>query len=587
MRLFYISVLLLFVPLASLAQSWQQASINNEQLMTVKNITKPKDMNNAKTLFSQMAGFPVAAMGNPSFKNFRGLTLEDINNDSISEIIFAANSTIYAYSFTGLIWQQALIGTAIYPPSTSDINNDGYPEIVQVTGGSPNNGRVFVFDKDGNILTGWPVNFSNHWMICAPVLSDIDNDSVKEIIVCEMISPAGKVHILKIDGTEYSADWPVILDGIPAVTPSVADVDNDGDKDIVAYSTKSRYIFNLDGSPKTGFPITTDPLQNYSYQSPVIADLDNNGHCEIIGSTHGDAPLFYVMNSDGSSFPGWPHSVPDSSWTYSAPSVVKINGAWNIFMSRPIGSDADDMLYGWDAAGNMLPGFPIVKAGGLEGFISVADIDNDNDFELVFGSNLLDSTGNGFIHAYETDGSGELSGFPIRPLGWTFMNGINIGDINGDNLMDLVALSYTNSFGATTDSVYINVYELNVPYAPEKVLWGTYKGRNERTGFVGEMISNIQMVDAAQGKISVYPNPVTDKLKLTWNNFSKGKSLVKITDITGRIIQKFECPDFPIGEATLELDISALQAGCYFAMLETTDPTSPITIRCAAKIIKR
>lgn len=582
MRTFIFSLILLIIPYACFSQSWHQASINEDQTMLLKAVDPPQNLNNKKVLTSQMAGFPLSVVGNPTFKNMRGLAMADINGDSIADVVFATHNTIYAYSYLGLIWQKTLIGTAIYPPSVSDMNNDGYPEIVQVTGGSPDNGRVFVFDKAGNTLTGWPVNFSNHWMICAPALSDLDNDSIKEIIVCERISPAGKVHILKIDGTEFSADWPVTLDGIPAVTPSVADVDGDGEKDIVAYSTKSRYIFGLDGLPKAGFPDLTDPLQNYSYQSPAIADFDNNGQCEIIGATHGDSPMFYVMNSDGSVFSGWPHSVPDSSWTYSAPTVVKINGAWNIFMSRPIGSDADDMLYGWDAGGNLLPGFPIVKPGGLEGFISVADINNDSEFELVFGSNLLDSTGRGFIHAYKTNGGGELPGFPLRPIGWTFMNGVNIGDVNGDHMMDLVALSYTNSFGVTTDSVYINVYELNVPYTPGKVLWGTYKGSNERTGFVGEMISSVQQAESSPDKIFAFPNPVTDKLKLSWNNTSEGKPVVRITDITGRTIQRYDGIDYPVGSAAIEIDLSAMQAGCYFAILET--PGSPNRV---AKISKR
>jgi len=563
------------MPFVAVSQTWHQAYMNDNQVMSARRVKSPQNGHD-KTLYSQMPGFPVTVVGNSVFKNMRGLALADIDNDNASDIVFAANSTLYVYSHSGLLWQHPLSGTAIYPPSVADMNNDGHPEVVQVTGGSPDNGHIYVFDKDGNVLTGWPVNFNNHWIICAPALADLDNDSIMEIVVCERMSPAGKVHILKLNGTEFSTAWPVTLDGIPAVTPSVADVDNDGEKEIVAYSTKTRYIFGLNGLPHNGFPDVTDPLQKYSYQSPVIADIDNNGQKEIVGSTHGDAPMFYVMNNDAGSYPGWPCGVPDSSWTYSPPAVVKINGAWNIFMSRPIGSDADDMLYGWVAGGSLLAGFPIVKPGGLEGFISVADVNNDNGFDLVFGSNLLDSTGYGFVHAYSIANPNQLAGFPLRPRGWTFMNGVNIGDVDGDNMMELVVLSYTNSFGGSTDSVYINVYELNVPYSPEKVLWGTYKGTNGRTGNTGEMISGLPET-APEMQISAFPNPVKTKLNLSWNNSSSGKATIEINDITGRTVQSYSFSDLTVHRCTVELDLSALKPGYYFAVIGSGEVNSCIT----------
>lgn len=550
--------------------------------MISSTISAPLADSYPKSNIQQLAGFPVAVVGNPTFKNMRGLALADINNDNISDIVFATHNCIYAYTYQGLLWQKSLTGTAIYPPTVGDINNDGFPEIIQTTGGSSTTGRVYAFDHNGNLLSGWPVSCSNHWMICASAISDLNEDEEKEIIVCEMASTVGKVHILKNNGTSFSSNWPVTLDGIPAVTPSIADVDNDGEKDIVVNSIKSRYIFGLDGLPKSGFPLVTEPLQKYSYQSPAIADFDNDNTLEIIGATHGDAPQFYVMNHDGSDFGNWSITVPDSSWTYSPPTVVKIDGNWKIFMSRPIGSEAEDMLYGWDTDGNVLPNFPIVKAGGLEGFISVADINDDNDCELVFGSNLLDSTGYGFIHAYSIDNGAQLPNYPIRPRGWTFMNGICPGDVNGDGMMELVALSYTNSFGQTTDSVYINIYELNVPYSYEKVLWGTYKGSNERTGFVRDMISNIPHNETVTGKITISPNPVVDKLKISWNNSSTAKTVVRITDITGRAIQSFDYPNLSGGESTIEIDLSAMQSGCYFAIVETAGKLSAV-----AKIIKR
>ncbi|HOI31898.1 MAG TPA: T9SS type A sorting domain-containing protein, partial [Bacteroidales bacterium] len=186
----------------------------------------------------------------------------------------------------------------------------------------------------------------------------------------------------------------------------------------------------------------------------------------------------------GSYRAGWPVAVPENYWTYSPPTVVDLNGDGNysIFMSRPTGEDAAPMLYGFNPDGSMMDNFPITKSGGLEGFISVADIDADGEHELIFGSNLM-IEGMGFIHAYKMDGSGELEGFPLRPTGFTFMNGANLGDIDGDGLVDLVALSYEQNF-SPTDSVFINAYRLEVDIETANILAGTYKGSNDHSGHI-------------------------------------------------------------------------------------------------------
>ena len=562
MRAIILSYLLLIAFYCN-AQQWRIAKLNENNIISVTNVEAALQTSHSNKNFSQLSGFPIGVIANASFKNMRNVALADINGDSISDIIFATNNTIYAYSYQGLIWQKSLIGVAIYPPSIGDVNGDGQVEIVQVTGGSPSNGRIYVFDINGNTLAGWPLSFNDNWILTSPVLSDVDNDGSMEIIVSERTYPVGRIHILKHDGSSYSNDWPVTLNGTPAVTPSVADVDNDGQKDIVVCSTTSRYIFGLDGQPKLGFPNVTEPFQKYSYQSPIIADLDNDNNCEIIGATHGDLPHFYVTNNDGSDYTNWPLIVPDNSWTYSTPTVVKINASWNIFMSRPIGASIDDMLYGWDDLGNLLPNFPILKSGGLEGYISIADVDNDSEFELVFGSNMTDTSGYGFIHAYNMDGSGEVSGFPIRPYGWTFMNGVCIGDINGDSIMDITALSYTNTFGASTDSTFINVYNLNTPYSPNKVLWSTYKGDNTRVGYVGDIQTQVLNNNTINKELVISPNPVGKNMNIKFNMPYKGNVYIYVYDNLGKSVMKKNIGTFLKGKQEFKTNTNNIKQGFY------------------------
>lgn len=522
------------------AQSFQ-ARMNEDYSISVEEIDLPEQVE-FRDEFEQLPGFPKGTPTSPNFKNSRNVTLHDIDGDGVADILFATNNKLFAYNASGLIWEKTLSGTVIYPPSVADINQDGLPEIVQVTGGIPNAGRIYVMDNLGQNLSGWPVNLDNNWILTAPTLSDLDGDNIMEIVAIERDPPAGNVHIFKLDGTSFSEDWPVALDNTPAVTPSIGDVDNDGEKDIVVYSTNSRYIFGLDGQAKSGFPLTTAPAQRYSFQSPILVDFDEDQGLEIVGSTHGDTqtpdPQFYVMNADGTDRTGWPIDVPNDNWTYSTPTVVEIDGAWNIFMSRPLGDFANDMLWGWDEDGNLLPGFPINKVGGLEGIISVADVDNDDEFELIFGRNQSQD-GFGFIHAYELDGSGEVEGFPIRPKGWTYLNGAALGDVDNDGMMDLTALSYTLNLGQDVDSAFVNVYNLEVPFSPEKVLWSTYKGSNTRTGLMGEeIVSSVFWPVHESIELTVIPNPAKDYVRIRAFIEDSGVYDLTLMDIQGRVLKR-------------------------------------------------
>lgn len=461
----------------------------NGQVLTEKVMKEGEWMpERAPSEIQQMAGFPKKVPVHPNFKNFRNVTLADINGDGNEEILIPSMSHLRVFSYTGeLLWSKLLTGTPIYPPSVAPMDAIGTLGIVQVTGGVPNNGRVYYMDVDGNDMPGWPMTFSNHWIICAPAIADVTNDGISEIILQTRTS--NNLHVLKTDGTIL---WSALLDGTPAVTPSVGDIDGDGVKDIVtAISSGIMYAFNgTDGLPKTGFPVPSDGY-SFSYQSQLLVDLDGSGTLSIVGASHGDAPKYFVRNSNGTYRDGWPIAVPGNDWTYAPPTVVDLSGDndFKIFTSKPIGEEVAPMLFGYNPDGSMMDNFPIVKSGGLESVICVAEITGDEQHDLIFGSNLIVEA-KGFIHAYKMDGSGEIEGFPLRPTGFTFMNGPTLGDVNGDGLLDLVSFSYELTF-SPSDSAYVNVYELLIPVEQADVLFGTYKGSNDRTGFIPRTSSPI------------------------------------------------------------------------------------------------
>lgn len=555
-----------------LPAQWQQSWLQADGRIKVRTLPAPA-VSQARTpvLWSQLTGYPKSFSGNAVFKNFRNVTLADINQDGRPEILVGIDDQLYAFDNGQLLWQKALEGVVIYPPSVADVDDDGDLEVVQNTAGQVT-GRVYLLQDDGTDYPGWPLNFDDHLLLTAPVLSDLDGDDQMEIIVLERISPGGNVHILRLDGSSFNANWPVALPATPAVTPSVGDVDGDGELEVVVNSTEARYIFALDGQFEPGFPLTTHPRQRYSFQSPILVDLDDNDDLEIVGATHGDnvAPLpeFYVMEHNGNNFSGWPVFVPEQSWTFNTPTVVKIQDDYRIFMSRPIGTEAKDMLYGWDAQANLLPGFPIVKAGGLEGIITIGDIDGDDAMELVFGSNLIDENGFGRIHAYEMDGSGEVEGFPIEVYGWTFMNGAALDDIDGNGTMDLVALSYTQTFGQGLDTTFINAYDLGVPYAPERVLWSTYKGSNRRDGLVdAATFTSVPSLIPELFQAKLFPNPAAGQTTLDIELSQAATMRIDLLSFSGQLLRSMGRGQYSQGRHLLPLSLTGLTAGSYLIKL--------------------
>jgi len=560
--------LILFISSSVFSQQiGKKASLAEDGSIITDNILLPSEL--AKDVnFVPKEGFPFGSPANPSFKNFRGAAIADIDDDGADEIIFGAYSKLFAIKGNGdILWTRNLSGNITHPPSIADMDGDGQYEIIVNTGGSPNAGRVYLLDAIGNDLAGWPMNFDQHWMFNAPAIADVDGDGIMEVITCERgNSSSGFLHIIRFDGSPLNPSWPLELPGNLAFTPSIGDIDNNGSEDIIiSISSGSLYALNIDGTVIDGFPLV-ETNSSYSYQSPILFDFDDDDHLEIVGARHGDVPDYYMVKSDGTYADGWPLTSP-TGWRYSPPTIVDSDGddVYEIYVGHPNtnGSTPMDVMFAYDADGNLLENFPINKVGGCEGVVSVADVNNDGVMDLIFTSNITDAFGNGYIHAYSLDGSGEVDGFPLRPKGFTFLNSAVLGDIDGDNLLDIACLSYTQFTGA--DSIFITSYNLNVPYDPTKILANGYKGNQRRDGHV-DMDINLRISEELGHhlKMSTSPNPSTGHLKIQLNKPLKSAQ-VKVINYLGAVVQTMHLNN----TMSLEMDLEHLANGHYIIRLES------------------
>ena len=486
-----------------------------------------------------MPGFPLSFSSNTTYKPMRGLALADLNNDGADEIILCHNEEINVIDGQGnVLWTQPLMGgMAQYPAAVGDINKDGILEIVSLTAYGNARGGINVFDASGNVLMATVTN--NNPLICAPVLADLNNDSNLEIIFCgrgkASASISAGIHAWNLQGEEIEG-FPFELPSTPAFTPTLADIDGDGFLEMFVSTTTALYCVSHTGEEM--YRVDSEEAYKYSYQSPLVVDFEGDGNWSIVGACHGDNPNHYVRDAHTGEYrTGWPKSV--SYWAYSAPTIVKNGDEYAIFMGV---SGEGNVFYQYDMNGNVASGFPLNLTSGIEGFISVADIDGDGENEIITDFNLMDGE-QGYIRAWEMDGTEVTEGFPLHPQGLSYMNGANFGDIDGDGNLEIVTLTYVQNF-SPDDPVYVTAYALNQP--DKNLVFGTYKGSNDRMGWIREE------------EIVVSCNPVRDleaetggdvsQVYLHWTEpepGSTGNLLGYLIQKNGELLQEFlEMPEY-------------------------------------------
>ncbi|NIT57985.1 MAG: hypothetical protein GWN00_17680, partial [Aliifodinibius sp.] len=152
------------------------------------------------------------------------------------------------------------------------------------------------------------------------------------------------------------------------------------------------------------------------------------------------------------------------------------------------------------------------------------------------------------LHAFKLDGSGEAPGFPLRPTGFTYMNGAELGDINNDGILDVATISYNDQY------TYSNVWSLGVSYQPEKILFDTYHSNLARNGLSPEKVQTSIHTDGMNHNriknfsLSIFPNPMNPTTVVQVQVSNASRIRLDLFDITGRRVRTVYKGDLASGE---------------------------------------
>lgn len=181
-----------------------------------------------------------------------------------------------------------------------------------------------------------------------------------------------------------------------------------------------------------GWPQSMGVSGNFGPSGVSLADVDEDGYLEIIaGSTDG---TFHVWDYMGNELPGWPKSGLGMIQTKAAVGDIDTSypGLEIIVPNR------QNTLYAWHNDGTNVTGWPqaVGETGGFKSPV-LFDLDGDGDLEIILGQRVWPD---GRVYVFHHDGT-TFAGWP-QPVDYMVVATPSVGDVEGDGVMEICALSY-------------------------------------------------------------------------------------------------------------------------------------------------
>lgn len=522
--------------------------------------------------FPVFPGFPVTY----NYYNYEGGIYCNMDNDPELEIVYTLGYNIHALNYDGTPvpgWPKTVSSYAIDgAPAFGDIDGDGQEEIVVTNHGATSGGFIYAFKKNGTTVTGFPINHG--YSARTPVLADLNNDNKLEIIVNKRLYPVGEVWVYKGDGTVYPG-WPKPIGHVPASSAAVGDIDNDNIKEIVAESYTGLYVWKANGDSMPGFPFMMPNGDVNSYSSPVLVDINNDNKKEIIFGTHvsGGGGYVYILKYDGTIYPNWPKYV--TYWIYGPPAVGYIDNdnildiavGDQVMSATPV-----DKLYAWNINGVSLTGFPISSLNAINIQVLLADIDNDNQTELIIDDNTT-SGGQGKYLAFNHDAT-PVANWPIYTNGTSFYQNPCLFDANRDGILDMTGAGMSTSPQQT--SIYI--WNLQSPYNPLKMYVPMFQFNPRHNGVYGDVwITSVKPTHNETPQVfnleQNYPNPFNSSTMIKYQLGKSENVKLVVYDITGKEIVTLVNAKQDAGKYEVNFNAGNLSSGIYFYKLITDNFT--------------
>ncbi|MFH1442314.1 MAG: S8 family serine peptidase [Candidatus Omnitrophota bacterium] len=342
-------------------------------------------------------------------------------------------------------------------------------EGIGADGKRPEVHLLFILNSDGTVVEGWPIAVTwitdkcRTWTVGPnPAMADINNDGKKEFLVwlpsLGLAAYTKEGEIMEgwqvTDTLQYSKN--AINDYYRVSAPVIADLDNDGVYEIIIRDYyEGLYVFDNKGVLIQRLQIDPDALHDYYWgfgnDEITVADLDKDGKLEIIiglcwqyidyenklKSRSGENKGIQIYKYKDKQL-----ELLSFSFPYFPRSNIVVGDTNNDNMLEMIMCHNGTEVAAFNLIGEMLWK---KKIGTIQGFadnLILTDLDGDNKVELITNN---DSTADIFAWEFESSVIPENMPWPQEGHDPQHTGRVNIiaeevkkGDINADGRVDVV-----------------------------------------------------------------------------------------------------------------------------------------------------
>ncbi len=327
-------------------------------------------------------------------------------------------------------------------PAIGDFNGDGRPDYAVPT----NTGPIVILLGAGNgtFTNGTTITTTSPFEPTSVVVGDFNGDGKQDLAV---LSAAGtgsvNIYLGNGNGTFQAAkNYPVAASTSASRLLAVGDFNRDGIQDLVATNSGLNNVAvilgNGDGSfqAPSYYPVGNDPW------NVVVGDLNQDGFLDLVVASDGSSSASVLQGNGDGTFKAFTTANTGASQVGSV-AIGDFNG--DGYPDIATTSAPDNSIYILLNKATATPSFqaPVqyVQTDGTPNpapyYLTIGDFNRDGNLDIISANN-----GNATVGILLGTGTGTFGTAAYYPVGSGDIFA-NVGDINGDDRVDITAVTGT------------------------------------------------------------------------------------------------------------------------------------------------